>query len=44
MPMPRYEYMLLKLEDLPEDLIAEYKLQEKSTKDVYIYVWIRKGM
>ena len=43
-PMPRYEYMRLKLEDLPEDFIEEYNLQDKVTKDGYVYVKIRKGM
>ena len=43
-PMPRYEYMRLKLEDLPEDFIEEYNLRDKVTKDGYVNVDIRKGM
>ena len=43
-PMPTYEYMRLKLEDLPKDFIDEYKLRDKVTKDGYVYVKICKGM
>ena len=43
-PMPRYEYMRLKLEDLPKDFIEEYNFRDKVTKDEYIYVEICKGM
>ena len=32
-PMSRYEYMRLKISDLPQDFIYEYKLQNKETKD-----------
>ena len=42
--MPRYKYMRLKLEDLPEDFIEEYKIGDKVTKDGYFYGKIRKGM
>ena len=42
--MPRYKYMRIELEDLPEDFIEEYNLQDKVTKDGYVYVKIRKGM
>jgi hypothetical protein len=28
MPMERYEYMKLKMEDIPEEFKKEYKLQE----------------
>ena len=43
-PMSRYEYMRLKIAELPQDLIDEYKLQNKETKDGYFYLEIRKGM
>ena len=36
--MMRYKYMRLKLEDLPEDVIKEYKLRDKVTKDGYVYL------
>jgi hypothetical protein len=32
------------LDDIPEDVIAEYKLNAKATKDGYVYVEVRKGM
>ena len=35
-PMQRYKYMRLKMEELPEDFVEEYKLQEKVTKDGYV--------
>ena len=43
-PMSRYEYMRLKILELPQDFIYEYKLQNKETKDGYVYLEIRKGM
>ena len=30
--------------ELPQDFIDEYKLQNKETKDGYVYLEIRKGM
>ena len=42
--MPRYEYMGLKLSDLPEDVISHYNLREKLTKNEYIYTEIWRGM
>ncbi len=44
MPMKRYEYMHLKLADIPEEIIEEYKLHEIVTDDSYVYCEIRKGM
>ncbi len=43
-PMKRYEYMHLKLADIPEEIIEEYKLHEIVTDDSYVYCEIRKGM
>ena len=42
--MSRYEYMRLKLTDIPEEIIVEYKLREISTSDGYVYIEIQKGM
>ena len=42
--MDQYEYMRLKLADLPEDVIQQYTLREKVTKDGYIYLEIRQGV
>ena len=43
-PLPRYEYMKLKLTDIPEEVIVEYNLRSKATSDDYVYVEIRRGM
>ena len=36
--------MRLKIAELPQYFIDEYKLQNKEEKDVYVYLEIRKGM
>ena len=43
-PMTCFEYMRLKLSDLPENVVHHYKLNDKVTKDCYVYVEIRRGM
>jgi hypothetical protein len=43
-PMSRYEYMRIKLTDIPEEIIVEYKLREIATPDGHVYIEIRKGM
>ena len=43
-PMARYEYMRLRLSDMPEDVIAHYRLNEIATPEGYIYCEIQKGM
>ena len=43
-PMARYEYMRLKLADLPDDVIEHYNLQKLVTSDGYIYLEIRQVM
>ena len=43
-PLARYEYLLLKLSNLPDDVIEEYNLKEKTTNDGFVYVEVRKGM
>ncbi len=42
--MVRYEYMRLKLADMPTDVIEHYKLLDVTTPDGYVYCEIRKGM
>ena len=37
-PLARYEYLRLKLSNLPDDIIEEYNLKEKTTKDGFVYV------
>ena len=37
MPMKRFEYMRLKITDIPEEIIREYGLQVLATSDGYVY-------
>jgi hypothetical protein len=43
-PMKRFEYMQLKLNDIPEEIIIKYKLPEIATEDGYVYCEIQKGI
>jgi hypothetical protein len=43
-PMTRFKYMQLKLNDISEEIIFEYKLREIVTKGRYVYCKIQKGM
>ena len=43
-PLKRYEYLHLKIEDIPNDIQVKYKLCKKVMYDGSIYVEIRKGM
>ena len=43
-PMARYEYMRLKLSDMPDDVIEHYNLQAITTANGFVYCEIRKGM
>ena len=43
-PLPRYEYLKLKLTDIPSEIIEEYDLMSKSTADKNVYVGVRKGV
>ncbi len=36
-PMKRYEYMRIKITNIPKEIIEEYKLHEIVTQDGYIY-------
>ena len=42
--MARPEYMRLKIDDMSDNIIKQYQLREKATKDGYVYVEINKGM
>ena len=42
--MARYKYMRLKIAELPQDFINEYKLHDKTTKYGYVYLEIRMGV
>ena len=43
-PMERYEYMRIKITNIPDDIIRQYNIQTKVTKDGFFYVEVRKGM
>ena len=43
-PMERPEFMRLKISNMPEIIIKQYQLQNKVTKDGYVYVQINGGM
>jgi hypothetical protein len=43
-PMTRYEYVQLKLSNIPDDVIEHYNLQAIATADGFVYCNIRKGM
>ncbi len=43
-PMVRWEYMHLKIMDIPEEIIKHYKLRDIVTPDKYMYCEINKGM
>ena len=43
-PLKRPEYIRIKLADIPDEIIKEYKLRDKVTPDGYIYIEANKGM
>ena len=43
-PMLRFDYMRLKLTDLPNNIVQQYNLVSKVTRCGYVYVEIRRGM
>ncbi len=43
-PLHRYEYLRLKLNELPDDVIEEYDLKDKETTNGYVFVEVRKGI
>jgi hypothetical protein len=43
-PMVRYEYVRIKIDDIPKEIILEYALRDKVTSDGHMYIEIRKGM
>ena len=43
-PLTRFKYLLLKIVDLPEDVIDQYKLQDIATPEGIVYIEVRKGM
>ena len=43
-PMAKPEYMKIHISSFPDDIIEQYKLQEKVTNNGFVYVRIKKGM
>ena len=43
-PLPRYEYLRLKISEMPDDVIKAYVLDKKSTNEGDVYVECRRGM
>ncbi len=43
-PMTCFEYMQIKISNIPKEIIDEYNLREIVTEDGYVYCKIRKGM
>ena len=43
-PLKRFEYVRLKLSDMPDDVIEHYNLKEKATPDGSVYVCVKRGM
>lgn len=44
MPLKKYEYLKLRLSDLPDDVIEQYNSRAKVTLEGFLYVDVRKGM
>ena len=43
-PLKRPEYIRLKLSDIPDEIIQQYGLRDKASKDGYVYMEVTKGM
>ena len=43
-PLTRYEYLRPRLDNFPEEVIAQYNLKDIVTSDGYVYIEVRKGM
>ena len=43
-PLSWYEYLRLRLDNFPEDMIAQYNLKDIITSDGYVYMEVRRGM
>ncbi len=43
-PMKRYEYMRIKITNIPDKITEEYNLREIVMEDGYVYCKIQKGM
>ena len=43
-PMDRYEYVRLKLSDIPDKIVTQYELKDKADSDGHVYIEVQKGM
>ena len=43
-PLKRAEYIKIKLEDIPDEVINEYKLRDTVNKNGYVHIKATKGM
>ena len=43
-PLKRPEYIRPKLSDIPDEIIEQYGLRDKASKDGYVYMAVTKGM
>ena len=43
-PLPRPEFVKIKINNIPEEIIKEYKLRDKVTPHGYVYIMATKGM
>ena len=43
-PLKRKEYLRMGLMDMLDNIVDQYNLKEKATKDGYIYVTIKRGI
>ena len=43
-PLKRKEYLRMKMSDIPDAIIQQYKLNEKATADGYVHIAIKHGM
>ncbi len=42
--MSRYEYVRIRLDDIPEEIIEQYALRDKVDGSGNVYIEVRKGM
>ena len=43
-PMEQYKYVRIKLDEVPEEIIQQYLLQDKVDSKGYIFIEVKKGM
>ncbi len=44
MPMSRYKYVHIKINDVPKEIGKQYNLREKVDSEGHIYIEVKKGM